>query len=416
MRRLATLVLLLPAVAAAHSAFPQSLRIAPRAGASGHLLVASSVGLFVQSGDAGPWRWICEEGAGYGSNQRPVVLNLPSGRMWAGSFRGLYRSDDEGCTWSAVPTFADTGASDVVADPTTPDTLYAVTEKYGATNRLFRSTDRGETFLPTALARDQVFLSSVVVAPSAPSRLYVGGWWFTPTASAFLFRSDDASGSFQETDVTHSLPAPGAFFVHAVHPAQPDVLLASVNTTETPSRSILLRSTDRGATFTAVLELGEAINSVALSDDGATVWAASAGRLYRSDDAGQTFAALAVPTQNACVARQGAALLSCGWSPSDGWAVARSGDRGDTFTPAMRFSDVAGVLACPAGSNVRELCEPMWPLFSAQLANMEPALDGGAADGGEPGPGAGKPCGCGQAPGALALWAIAWGLWRRRGR
>jgi photosystem II stability/assembly factor-like uncharacterized protein len=56
-----------------------------------------------------------------------VVYVAAQGPLWApGGDRGLYKTTDGGKTWKAVLTVSEnTGVTDVVLDPTSPDTLYA---------------------------------------------------------------------------------------------------------------------------------------------------------------------------------------------------------------------------------------------------------------------------------------------------
>ncbi len=414
MRFLLLTASILPALALAHGAFPQTLSVAPRPGNEQQLAVATTFGMLKSVDRGETWRWICEEAIGVASGQKFTTWFHPDGTLFVASARGLFISKDGGCAWTPVPDFAMVGAADVTALASRPDTLFVPTARYGVTNRVYRSVNGGQTFEPTPLASDRMFYTSVRIAPSDPNRVYAAGWWFDPTASSHFFRSDDGGDTFTAEDVSAKVPAPGAFTVHAVHPTQPDVVFASMSTASPPVENHLLRSGDGGKAFEKVLSTQEPFNSVALSDDGQTVWAATAAHLYRSTDGGKTFTELAVPAKNACVARSNNALYSCAWPILDGWALFRSEDGADTFCPAMHWNDIVGPLECPAGTSTGDTCPMLWPAQEATLPDDAPPADTcivEAPDGGgdvKPPP---RRCGC--ATGGDAWWWLVL-LWRRR--
>lgn len=87
-----------------------------------------------------------------------VVFVAAQGPLWsAGGERGLYKTTDGGKTWKAViPGTEHTGATDVVIDPSNPDTMYAATWQRrrhfytlingGPESGMYKSTDGGNTW------------------------------------------------------------------------------------------------------------------------------------------------------------------------------------------------------------------------------------------------------------------------------
>jgi hypothetical protein len=405
LKTLVALFALASATAFAHGVYPQTLHV--QTGPAGEVVVGTSFGLIVQRGE-GEWRWICDEAIGDTSGQPSAIHAAADGRYWVASSKGLFASTDQGCGWSAIATFTESGASDITGIGAT---LYATTSRFGQVNRVYRSTDSGATFTPTALASDAKFFGGIRLAPSRPQRLYVSAWWYTPTVSSFLHVSDDSGATFDDRDLSAALPAAGAFRVHAVHPTNPDVLFASVEDVAVADKVYLVKSVDAGATFTAVLAVPRPFTSVAISADGNVVYAATAILLYRSTDGGQTFTALDSPTRNACVTLSGSDVYACGWPLQDGWALGRSDNGGASFTSALEWKDLQGPLSCAEGTPVFDLCEPIWPTVRGELGI--PIVVG--EDGGQDPAPTPRGCGCSSLEGgAFLAWAAAAIAVRRR--
>lgn len=415
-RLLLTLVLLAPwSRALGHGGVAKTISVVSAPADANALYAGTSFGL-LRSDDAGAtWSWLCEEAIGYGPTLLPSLHVSSSGTLSVATFKGLHRSTDRGCTWSANPELAELGLSSVVGSPLEPGVAYVTTAKYGTTNRLFKSTNDGALFQPTSLAKDKVYFTSVQVAPTSATRVYVAGWWFEPTPTAFLFRSDDGAVSFSEREVTAQLTSPGPFFVLGVSPQSPDLLFVAVDAPGQPAQSHLFRSADGGATLEKVLTSGAAFNSLAFSPDGTSVWVASGQRLYRSADGGRSFSELSAPQQNACVHRRDTALLACGSPSLDGWELGRSLDEGATFQPLFRWKDLTGSAACAPGTPVRDLCEGLLPALVASLPPERVEADSGDDPHAGHGTTGGNGC-CGGGSAASALATALAGLALQRGK
>jgi photosystem II stability/assembly factor-like uncharacterized protein len=156
--------------------------------------------------------------------------------------RGIFRSTDGGQTFQKV-LYKDenTGAADLVLDPSNPRTVYAVLwaarvapweirsgESFiTAGSGLFKSTDGGDTWRPLTAglpgAEDGLGRMGIAVSPSQPNRLYA-----TVEAKkdhAGIYRSDDGGESWSKVNDDHRIGGrgPGAMGI-AVAPDNPDIV------------------------------------------------------------------------------------------------------------------------------------------------------------------------------------------------
>jgi photosystem II stability/assembly factor-like uncharacterized protein len=115
-----------------------------------------------------------------------VVYVAAQGPLWsAGGDRGLYKTTDGGKTWKAVLTISEnTGVSDVVIDPSNPDTLYASAYQRrrhvwtmidgGPESGIYKSTDAGTTWnkMKSGLPSEDMGKIGLAIAPSNPDVIY----------------------------------------------------------------------------------------------------------------------------------------------------------------------------------------------------------------------------------------------------
>ena len=124
--------------------------------------------------------------------------------------RGVYKSIDGGATWKKVLYVnAQTGASDLVMDPSNADVLYAGTwqlmrtpyslESGGEGSGLYKSTDGGETW--TSIKTNKGFpkgvwgITGIAVAKSNPDKLYA----IIENANGGLYVSENAGKTWELT-------------------------------------------------------------------------------------------------------------------------------------------------------------------------------------------------------------------------
>ena len=173
--------------------------------------------------------------------------------------RGLFVSSDGGQTFAKIlGSDENTGAIDVVLDPTNPDILYAALWEArqapwenGAWNGpgtgLFKSVDGGTTWrrltqgLPT-FEKDGLGRIGLAVAPSNPRRLFLTA---DLRNGGFLYRSDDAGETWTRISDDPRIVSRASDFAEVkVHPNNPDIVYtASV---------VAWKSVDGGKTFAAL--------------------------------------------------------------------------------------------------------------------------------------------------------------------
>lgn len=353
-----TMMVLHATIASAHGVAPQTLSVSPSPWADGGLVVPTTFGLLVTA-DRCTWQWVCTTHLGLAEKEIPTWFVAPTGTLFASAFSGLVLSRDHGCTFSRQPFFDSTGVSQVISSN---GTIWAVSGKFGATNGLARSSDDGATFTWTPARATETFFNAVKAAPSRPERLYLSSWYFDPP-SARLWVSDDGAATFTTNDLA-SLGALGAVFtVHAVDSQNPDVLYVSfLDTSKTPQRSVVQRSSDRGQTFSVVLEGDGAVSSIVQGNGG---WFIALGDHLLSSNDGLAFTELPSPTQRACVSQVGGQTLVCGRPPLDPFSVGTL--EGREVVPLLNWSSISGPVRCADGTPAAAACSTSWPVEKAEL-------------------------------------------------
>jgi photosystem II stability/assembly factor-like uncharacterized protein len=139
-----------------------------------------------------------------------VVYVAAQGPLWAaGGDRGLYKTTDGGKSWKPVLTISEnTGVTDVVLDPSNPDTLYAASYQRrrhvftlingGPESAIYKSTDAGATWnkLTTGLPKEDMGRIGVAVARNHTNTVYAT-IESTRKAGGF-FRSKDAGANWEK--------------------------------------------------------------------------------------------------------------------------------------------------------------------------------------------------------------------------
>lgn len=140
-----------------------------------------------------------------------VVFVAAQGPLWsAGGERGLYKTSDGGKSWKPVITVSEnTGVTDVVIDPSNPDTMYAASWQRrrhfytqvsgGPESAIYKSTDGGNTWtkMRSGLPPGDLGRIGLSISPADTNVVYA-----TVEASGILsgiFRSDDRGATWERT-------------------------------------------------------------------------------------------------------------------------------------------------------------------------------------------------------------------------
>jgi hypothetical protein len=429
--------------AAANGRFPASTTVRVQPGQTDRLLLGTTFGVLLSQDGGQSFYWICEDAIGYGGNYDPDYAITPGGAIFATSYDGLRVTRDGGCTWdSAGGPLKGPWVAEVEVGPN--GWIWAATADTTQANNVYVSKDEGKTFAPASaeLARDSnTWWRSLRIAPGAPDRLYLSGYQVVEASAGqdagpgnpdggagssgplfFLYRSDDGGQHWTPLDTSPFRSGGNELLVLGVAPQDPDLVFITLR----GQGDVIYRSADKGGSWSQVLETSSLITSFLVrpggqSADTATVIAGGGtscqgdpqiqtGCVRISTDGGKTFTPPAPPgtePQMRCLAeRSDGALFACGanWDP-DNFALGRSTD-GLSWTKVTRFSEMAGPLACAAGTVQHDNCATLqWPSIAARFM-VGPTT--------EPPPPA-KKSGCGCNIG-LALVIPPVLLWPRRGR
>ncbi|MCB0615349.1 MAG: hypothetical protein KDC75_18655 [Phaeodactylibacter sp.] len=216
--------------------------------------------------------------------------------------------------------------SALAVHPDFPDTLFVG----AASGGVFRSYDRGDSFVPVFDDALSLSIGDIDIAPSNPSVIYVGtgeanaGGGTLAYDGVGVYKSTDGGSTWQPA----GLPASGSTGRVAVHPTDPDrVYVAAMGRLfgNNPERGIY-RTTDGGQHWEQVLYLNDSTGGIDLALHPtqpdtlyAAMWERTRGPgfyyyggyssgIYRSHDGGDTWEHLTNGLPNAEMGRIGLAL------------------------------------------------------------------------------------------------------------
>ena len=229
---------------------------------------------------------------------------------------GVWRTDDYGRTWTPIFDDQPTGSIGAIAvAPSNPDVIYVGSGEglqrpdLSTGDGIYRSTDGGRTWKHLGL-RDGQQIPQIAVDPKDPRRLFVAvlGHPYGPNQERGIFRSTDGGETFQRV-LYKDADTGGADVL--IDPADSRVVYASLwESRQAPWEdgefsgpgSGLYKSADGGTTWKALTRglpdfehdgLGRIGLGIAPSRPSrlfATVATKQGGFLYRSDDAGESWA------------------------------------------------------------------------------------------------------------------------------
>lgn len=275
---------------------------------------------------------------GGGSGRINVLRFHPSNPniMFAGAASGgIWKTEDGGVTWTSDSDFLPViSIADIAINPRDPDTMYIATgdgygyevggDFWGGTYSagVMMSVDGGLTWTMAGLSYAQTqstIIQRLVVHPSQPEILIAA------TRNG-LFRSVNAGATWTQVRT-------GRHYDIEFNPANPNIVYASSNTS-------VVRSLNGGQTWSTLRSglCGGRISIAVTPADADYIYAfCESGNLYKSDDAGATFATMNSPNAVTtfygyydavlCVSPTNPLTVLCG-----GVGIALSTDGGNNWT------------------------------------------------------------------------------------
>ncbi|MCA9757808.1 MAG: T9SS type A sorting domain-containing protein [Candidatus Eisenbacteria bacterium] len=302
-----------------------------------------------------------------------LEYNETTGTLLCAADNGLFRSTDDGATWTQLMTQGQW--KDVKQKPGSAGTYYACAQSL-TDDGVYRSTDDGLTWtlLGGGLPTDTIANCRLATTQANPNLVY---WAVLRGSDKEIYRSTDGGDSWQLRSTQDGSEGWQALAI-AVSSADPDLVFSNGNAS--------YRSTDGGASWTEWATNVPATHHAIATDpsDDAVLWFGGEAGSYLSEDGGATF----VPRNSGLVTVQVSAInhstLSLG--------LALGGSQGNgtlRYTGGASFDQVldGNGFQCEVGSADADI---VWAQI--QFGQHYRSTDGGttfvpANDGiGEPGP------------------------------
>lgn len=224
--------------------------------------------------------------------------------------KGVFKSENEGKTWSFIGLENTGQIGSVEIHPDNPDIVYvaAIGQAFGENEErgVFKTTDGGTNWEKIFYHSDSVGVSDLEMAPDDPNTLYIGAWrgvrkpWtiISGSSEGGVYKSKDAGKTW--TKLSNGLPTGLTGKIDfAVSPANADVVYANIEASD--DQGGLYRSADRGESWEFVSDNSNLTNRpfyytniYANPKDANTVYNNSL-RFLRSYDGGKTWKSLSTP-------------------------------------------------------------------------------------------------------------------------
>lgn len=188
---------------------------------------------------------------------------------------GVFKSLDGGRTWVEINNGLQNTTKNIVSlavHPENPDIAYIGELNSG----VYKTTDGGQSWQPAKSGLNAKDIRALALDPHSPEILYAG------SESSGVWKSEDGGGSWKNISV--GMPAEATIHSIVIDPSNPNIVYAA------DMRTGVYRSTDQGASWQQINNGLEylAVNDLAISEDGRTLYAATDGRgVFRLDIDGE---------------------------------------------------------------------------------------------------------------------------------
>ncbi|GMQ82538.1 MAG: hypothetical protein BMS9Abin05_1992 [Rhodothermia bacterium] len=172
---------------------------------------------------------------------------------------GIYRSDDDGATWTNMGLANSEHISKIIVHPENSDVIWVAAQgplwSSGGDRGLYKSTDGGQTWKKTLGDDKWVGVTDIAIDPRNPDLMYAATWQRHRTVAAYMgggpgsgiHRSTDGGETWEE--LTRGLPESNMGKIGlAISPQKPDIVYAVIELDRKTGG--LFRSSDRGSSWT----------------------------------------------------------------------------------------------------------------------------------------------------------------------
>lgn len=391
MRARAVVLVLLAAVAGEAGAHPfdvypehYEIVVTPGQRPAMDLVVGTTYGMIVSHDGGANWLWVCEAGFGVTDSWAPEYELTAQGLMTATTGAGLFVSSD-GCTWT--PAAGSAGTDVASATAVGGDGRLWLASGSGQAYVQFSSDGGGSWTRAAGFATDVLWIESVAVAPSDAQRVYVTGSVFEDDVRQVrMWRTDDGGQTWASLEVGGlGATASSELQVAAIAPGDPQRLYLRVTNAggDLDTQEALFHSLDGGDTWSEVLRVDDLIPGVVIRGDGSVRVATRVGGIHAAPDAQTALAPVDGQRLTiSCLAElPGGELWVCADNfQNERMGLGRSSD-GVTWTTIMTMVDLAGPIACAAGTIQRDQCErTTWCAYKDNFALESDAVECLATD------------------------------------
>jgi MYXO-CTERM domain-containing protein len=297
-------------------------------------------GLYLTHDSGATFEYLCpdlfsRDGAveAYATRGLLLVPGPPRALLVAGT-GGLFRSDDDGCTWTPIAGLHGVEMGGIAIAPDDPLRIAAAStgNQNAGDNAVYLSSDGGRTFAATSLS-GSLFFTSVAIASAGG--VHYASSQDPATGEMRLHRSDDAGGTWTDSVIEGATRPPEILHVDG------DLVLVAESG---PMGDALWRTTD-GATFEQVLSTDVRLYRV-LPRQGGALWLGTDGGAWVSSDGGATWTLDVQAPGMTCFAEREGELFAGTSQVHDPGGVVVSRDQGASWEGWLAYADADAALDC----------------------------------------------------------------------